>query len=287
MKFSPLLSSILPVLLKSFIFIHCLPTWAFDMTIASPEKRAQEIYHLAKAARWKDHTIVTSLFTLKAYSSKINNKANTLTIYLEGDGLAWLSGDLPSLNPTPINPVGLKMALHDQKNHPVAYLARPCQLVFNQEWHGCSSAYWTNLRFAPEVIQSTNQAVDYLKKYHHAKQIILIGYSGGGAIAALLAAKRTDVIKLITVAAMLDLNKWVRQKSLTPLFGSLNPADAWEKIASIPQIHWVGAKDTVVPKEVLFAFAEHFPTTQKPQIIVLPTFDHVCCWATDWPPLMY
>jgi pimeloyl-ACP methyl ester carboxylesterase len=127
--------------------------------------------------------------------------------------------------------------------------------------------------------------VDYLKNFYHAKNIILIGYSGGGTVAALVAAKRTDVIRLITVAAILDVKQWVRQKSLTPLYGSLNPADEWNKLASIPQTHWVGAKDRVVPKEVAFAFAQHFPKTQKPEIISVPDFDHACCWATDWNSL--
>jgi hypothetical protein len=76
----------------------------------------------------------------------------------------------------------------------------------------------------------------------------------------------------------------VRQQSLTPLYGSLNPADSWSNLVSIPQTHWVGGKDTVVPKEVAFAFSKRFPATKKPKIKVIPTFDHSCCWATEWTP---
>lgn len=255
----------------------CLPS----ITIPTPEARALYAAHLAKKVGWQEHTIHTNKFTLKAYGSSAARKTKILTIYIEGDGLAWLSEERPSNNPSPHIPTGLKMAIHDQKNYSRAYLARPCQFVFKQDWGNCSQAYWTQLRFSPEVIIAMNQAVDYLKKYYHAKQIVLIGYSGGGTIATLIAARRTDVMQLITAAAILDTKYWVSHENLTPLQGSLNPADAWKNLSSIPQTHWVGGRDTVVPKEVADAYAQRFPIKQKPKIIVIPDFDHSCCWATQ------
>lgn len=254
--------------------------------IPTPELRTLNATQLTKKAGWKEHTIHTALFTLKAYGAAASGKPKILTIYIEGDGLAWLSEDRPSNNPTPLIATALNMALHDQKNKPVAYLARPCQFVSEASWGKCRQDYWTNLRFSAEVISAMNQAVDYLKQYYHAQQIVLIGYSGGGTVATLLSAKRQDVIKLMTVAAILDIDYWVRQENLTPLSGSLNPADAWKKLISTPQIHWVGGKDKVVPKEVAFAFAERFPAAKKPTINVVPDFDHTCCWARDWMSLL-
>lgn len=239
---------------------------------------------LAKKTGWHERSIQTPLFTLKTYRSPAPKKANTLTIYIEGDGLAWLSEEVPSSNPTPLVPTGLRMAIHDQKSNPIVYVARPCQFVVKEEWAGCRQAYWTHLRFSPEVISAMNQAVEELKNEYHAKQIVLIGYSGGGTIAALITARRTDVIQLTTVAAILDIDFWARRESLTPLYGSLNPADAWSNLISVPQTHWVGGKDIVVPKEVALAFAQRFPATKKPKIKVLSAFDHTCCWATDWKP---
>jgi hypothetical protein len=64
------------------------------------------------------------------------------------------------------------------------------------------------------------------------------------------------------------------------LNGSLNPADEWKKLVLIPQIHWVGGKDTVVPKEVAFAFANRFPASKKPEVLVIPAFNHTCCWMS-------
>lgn len=271
--------------LKIFFLIQCFYLYGCVTTtsIPSPHTRAKCISQLAKSVSWKEHTIHTDPFILKAYGKPIQSKNEILTIYIEGDGLAWIADDMLSDNPTPIDPIGLKMAVRDQKNSSIAYLARPCQGVFNQD-NVCKSDYWGNLRFSPIVIRSMNQGVDYLKKYYQAKKIIFIGYSGGGTVAALLTAKRKDVVKLITVAAVLDIHEWVNQKSLTPLYGSLDPATFSQDLISTPQTHWIGGKDKIVPKEVAFAFADHFPLRNKPRIIVIPNFDHVCCWSTDWTP---
>ena len=258
----------------------------FSTAILPPTQRALQAAQLATKAGWKEHTIHTSLFTLKAYGSSTHRKIKTLTIYIEGDGLAWLSEDTPSHNPTPMVPTGLKMAIQDQKNKPTAYLARPCQFVFKEAWRQCRQDYWTNLRFSPDVIQAMDKAVQYLKRYYHAQHIVLIGYSGGGTIATLLAAKRHDVIQVITVAAILDIDYWAKQENLTPLYGSLNPADAWKKLLSIPQTHWIGGKDAVVSKEVAFSYVLRFPAAKKPKIKEIGAFNHTCCWARDWMSLL-
>ena len=261
-------------------FLWCILCLSLSgcISIPSPQIRTQNADEIAQHAKFKKHIIQTSVFNLQAYGSNTSTKNHVLTIYIEGDGLAWLSENQPSNNPTPIVPTGLKMAIHNQKNHPVAYLARPCQFIFKNSWKNCTQAYWTNLRFAPEVLHAMNQAVTYLKNYYHAKQIILIGYSGGGTIATLIASERSDVIKLITMAAILDIKKWTNQEHLTPLTGSLNPADRWQKLKSIPQTHWIGGKDLVVRKEVALAFAKRFSKQNQPQIITIHNFDHKCCW---------
>ena len=97
---------------------------------------------------------------------------------------------------------------------------------------------------------------------------------------ALIQATRNNETTELHLSS-LDIKQWTHQKSLSPLYGSLNPADEWQSLVSIPQTHWVGGKDTVVRKEVALAFAKHFPAAKKPKIIVVPAFDHVCCWASD------
>lgn len=272
---------------KSLMLLSCLYLvgCASQTAVLSPEARTTHAATLAKKAGWDEQIVQTSLFTLMAYVPRLHKKTKILTIYIEGDGLAWLSEDTPSDNPTPIIPMALKMAIQDRKHNPIVYLARPCQFVSNNRWGKCHRKYWTHLRFSPEVIHAMNQAITHLKNQYHAKRIRLVGYSGGGTIAALISVRRNDVLQLITVAAVLDTEEWVRHGSLTPLQGSLNPADAWKYLMDIPQTHWVGGKDSIVPKENALSFIKRFPETKKPKIKVVPTFDHACCWATDWSAL--
>jgi hypothetical protein len=66
------------------------------------------------------------------------------------------------------------------------------------------------------VISASNQAVDALKQRYGAQEIVLVGYSGGGAVAALVAARRTDVVRLVTVAGNLDHLAWTHLHSVPP-----------------------------------------------------------------------
>ena len=212
-------------------------------------------------------------------------RLETLTIYFEGDGLAWLNSSTPSSDPTPVDPLALKLALRDTT--PSAYLARPCQFVGGEQQRNCSKKYWTSHRFSPEVIHSTNQAIDQLKRGVGATELILVGYSGGGAVAALVAAQRADVARLMTVAGNLDPRAWAAEHHLSPLSGSLNPADDWAQLQHVPQTHFVGGKDTAVGESVARAFAARFPPSLAPTIIVIPGYDHHCCWEASWSALKF
>lgn len=254
--------------------------------IPSPVMREQNATHLAQAANWQLLTIKTPRFVLASYVPKKIEKSKTLTIYIEGDGFAWKTPTTISDNPTPINPVGLKLALsHPVQHGAAAYLARPCQYVSGMEWKTCSSSDWTNQRFSRKIIDASSEAVDKLKADAGANELTLVGYSGGGAVAALLAAQRTDVTYLVTVAGNLDTEYWVKQNKYKPLTGSLNPADQVVKLTSIEQLHFVGEDDVTVRPEVAEAYAERFPKDAKLTIKVIPGFDHFCCWAEEWPTL--
>ncbi len=206
-----------------------------------------------------------------------------LTVYIEGDGLAWISKNRPSTNPTPMNPVGLKLALEHPSNN-VAYLARPCQYVAN-DVH-CRQSYWTSLRFAPEVLEASQQALNKLKQQFGAKRLVLVGYSGGGAIAALLAAKRDDVAKLITVAGNLDHQSWTNLHKISPLKGSLNPADYIKALSTVEQIHFVGQQDEIIPSSLTLGFVARFPISTKVKVIIIPNQSHSCCWEKAWLKLV-
>ncbi|UTW10213.1 hypothetical protein [Marinobacterium rhizophilum] len=135
--------------------------------------------------------------------------------------MAWIS------RPSPAPITGLKLVLADPANN-IIYLGSPCQY---RAGPNCASPYWLNKRFAPEVIQSYSLALDRLKQTCNAASLTLVGYSGGGAIATLLTAQRQDVDLLITVAGNLDPVYWTRHHQITPLRGSLNPADEIDRLS--------------------------------------------------------
>jgi len=237
---------------------------------------------LLDRAGWKREVISAGAFDL---STGWTGGGEVLTVYVEGDGLAYLTASSRSPDPTPTDPVALRMALADPDAKATAYLARPCQYVMAEHPRGCESGVWTLRRLSPEAIESLNLAVDALKTRVGAKRVVLIGYSGGGAAAVLLAARRTDVAGLVTVVANLDLGYWTARYKLSPLIGSTDPVTVANAVATIPQVHFSGARDTTVGGDVTRSFLRRLPSTAPATHIDVPDFTHVCCWADRWPSL--
>lgn len=267
------------------LMMACALALQAGCTVMSPLDRLQQADALAHAAAWQRKTLQGGHFQLSVYLPNAATRASTLTVYIEGDGLAWLNPGTVSPDPTPVQPVALQLALL----HPhgaAAYLARPCQFQTISPSGPCRSALWTDARYSPEIIDGMNAVVDQLMRQAGASRLVLVGFSGGGAVAALLAARRTDIVLLLTVAANLDTAQWARLQHLSPLKESLNPADYAMALARVPQQHWVGADDQVVPPAVLAAFASRFPAGAKPTVTVVPGYGHACCWQSSWAEMV-
>lgn len=205
----------------------------------------------------------------------------TLTVYIEGDGAPWITRWTPPRDPTPIKPISLVLANADPAPL-VAYLGRPCQYSDESERSGCSPAYWTERRFSPEVLRSVSDALDALKVGVGAKQLRLVGYSGGGVLAALLASRRDDVHQFITIAAPLDLARWAQLQDIAPLTGSIDPASLPAGQWQAKGIHLVAGKDSIVPPGVV----EQFVRSRGGRTMHFAEFDHECCWTYDWPGVL-
>lgn len=262
----------------------CLSGVLAACSCLSIDSRLEKANVLARAAGWQTQTLKTELFDLRAYSNNLQPVDSQLTVYIEGDGYAWVDGQFASDDPTPITPVALQLALK-QPDGAVAYLARPCQYLGANSNTACTKTTWTDARFSQQVVQATNEALDQLKAQSGAKQLTLVGYSGGAAVALLAAAKSQDVQRIITVAGNLDPHAWVQQLRLQPLTGSLNPVEVIEATSHIPQVDFVGGKDKVVPPALTENFVKRYPVGHQPRIINELDFGHVCCWAEQWPQL--
>ncbi|OSM01911.1 hypothetical protein MAIT1_01976 [Magnetofaba australis IT-1] len=211
-----------------------------------------------------------------------------LSLYLEGDGMAFLGPREISPDPTPSDPTALRLALqHPVNQGPVAWLARPCHyLTPTQMQRQCHPRLWTSHRFGEAAVAAMNQALDQLKAaYPEVQSLHLYGYSGGAAVALLLAARRDDVTRVTTIAGNLDHQTWSEGEHLAPLRGSLNPVDFVDRLRSIPQWHWVGARDDVVPPYVARRYMRAL-NSPRAHLRIMSAFDHHCCWAEQWPRLL-
>ena len=238
----------------------------------------QDADHMARAAGLQPETVRTTPFELAAWV-RITRTDQPLHIYIEGDGLAWRGRYRISDDPTPRKAIGLRLAMADSAPN-VVYLARPCQYIPLSRNPTCQSDYWTGKRFAPEVVASMNQAVEYYLTRTPGQQIVLAGYSGGAAVAVLIAARRHDVAQLRTVAGNLDHRAVNRLHNVTPMPESLNPRDEVARIATIPQRHYSGSDDSVVPTFIARDFAAAVGKCASWQVVA--GLGHEGDWAAHW-----
>ncbi|VXC51377.1 alpha/beta hydrolase [Pseudomonas sp. 9Ag] len=192
--------------------------------------------------------IRTSEFDLVSASTSETVKTDVLRVYIEGDGKAWSTRTQPSTDPSPRNLFMVNLALSDP--HPSVYLARPCQF---HKSVGCGISLWTDRRFSTPVIRSLHDALNALKARQSAQSLELIGYSGGGYLALLLADERTDVSQVQTIAGNLDPAAWAQHHQLSPLHG-LKPIGSSALLRMLPQRHFIGTEDKVVPPASVEAF---------------------------------
>ena len=165
---------------------------------------------------------------------------------------------------------------------PRLLLGRPCYFETRADT-GCSPLLWTYRRYAPEVVASMAAALRGFLAEHPFPHVVLIGYSGGGVLAWLVASHIPQATAVVTIAANLDIDAWAKLHAYTPLAGSLNPALLPALPVSIHELHFTGGQDDNVPSSVTRAFAIRHPGAK---IVEMPRFDHRCCWIEQWPGLL-
>ena len=191
---------------------------------------------------------------------KINNtKNNHIHIYIEGDGNAFDAYGQPTNNPTPHGTFMRDLATTDNFEN-VVYVARPCQFIMDKN---CSESDWTSGRFSQKIIDTETQVIKQIAKN---KNITIIGYSGGAMVSGLLITQNPTLKfeKWITIAGVLDHEKWTQYFGDAPLTESLN----LKSLPKIEQKHFVGARDRTVPYELAKQWVP------EKDIIVIPNATH-------------
>jgi len=267
-----------------FFFLSALLLCAAGCAaVFSQNDRYAAADRVADRAGFEKSFIRTSSFTLTAFT-RFTKKGDPLHVYIEGDGAAWLSRTRLSDNPTPQSPLVLELAALDPTSN-VAYLARPGQYAADGV-PDCDAAYWSEKRFADEVVEATNKAVDALRDRAESKEIHLVGYSGGAAVAVLIAAKRCDMAGLRTVAGNLDPEAVNRYHHVSAMKNSLNPMDEAEKLRNLPQRHFVGSQDTVIPSGIAESFLRRAGKPDFSAITVVEGATHTRGWQERWKDLL-
>jgi dienelactone hydrolase len=208
-----------------------------------------------------------------------------LRVYIEGDGLAWRTRNRPSSDPTPRTPVGLILATADTHDA-VFYLARPCQYVKDGQRRNCAAPLWTSARFSEPVIAEMNAFLDQAKARAHADRVRLLGYSGGGCVALLLAQRRQDVDAVVTVAGNIDHPFWTSWHRVSPLRDSLNPLDDKAALRAIPQLHIVSRDDEVMPPDIAQRYAAELDAPGNIRVVTVDGVDHTGDWQDVVPDIL-
>jgi pimeloyl-ACP methyl ester carboxylesterase len=242
---------------------------------------AEHFTAVALAQGLAEETFTTPLFSHKIYQNQQvkQNTRPTLHVYLDGDGTPW-EHDWPADDPTSRNPMILELLVQD--NNPAILLGRPC-------YHGlsiqaaCESSLWTSKRYAQIVVDSLVTALNSWLQQHPFRQVTLIGYSGGGTLAVLMANRIKNLQTVVTLSANLDVAAWSRALGFDNLTQSLNPIEQQQLQPAIQQWHLAGGEDDVVPAFVIKAYAD---TQKNAHYRLYQSFDHGCCWVKAWADIL-
>ena len=195
-----------------------------------------------------------------------------LHVYLDGDGTPWIRNKWVSKDPTPRNTLVLKLMKLDP--NPAIYLGRPCYHGFSEQ-HPCNPLLWTHQRYSERVVASMAAVLKEIVLPIAPCRLVLIGYSGGGTLAMLLAEHLPQTHMIVTVAANLSVDDWVRHHGFSALRGSLDPANRPPLNENILQLHLAGKKDRNIPPHLIQTVAER---QANARFFLYENQDHNCCW---------
>ncbi|HTO85540.1 MAG TPA: alpha/beta hydrolase [Methylomirabilota bacterium] len=240
----------------------------------SPAERFDQAAHETGLAR---QVVSGAGFRHALFWKRGTTSSPILHVYIDGDGTLDVAGYAVS-DPTPRNPFMLRLLSLDPG--PAVLLGRPCYNGLAAD-PGCGRELWTSARYSDAVVTSMAAATRQILAAGPYRGIIWFGYSGGGALAMLLAARVPETAAVVTVAANLDIDAWADARGFDRLSGSLNPARQPPLAAGILQRHYVGANDEVVPPAVTAK-----GVSRPDDLKVVPSYDHRCCWEVLWPEVL-
>jgi pimeloyl-ACP methyl ester carboxylesterase len=261
----------------TYLRLFCVAALLLLTACASPSKRFDQ---QAAQLGFDKHEWLGEGYTHALFKNKASNHSSTLHIYLGGDGTPWVKGKFIAMDPTPRNPVGLRLMAIDE--NPSVYLGRPC-------YHGryntpaCSPLLWTYQRYSSAVVDSMAAVIEKLLASGGYQELVMVGFSGGGGLAMLLAPRLPQTRQVVTLAGNLDIEAWTRLHDYDELKGSINPSAQPPLDPAIQQFHLVGGKDRNIPPWMVELAVKDQPNGQ---FITFDEFSHGCCWEKIWKSML-
>ena len=215
---------------------------------------------------------------------RADEKADGLAVwhvYIDGDGKPWTLRHVMATDPTPAEPLLLQLMAQDT-TQPALYLGRPCYHGMASE-AACNPWLWTYGRYSEPVVESLHVALASLIDEYDIGALVLIGHSGGGTLAMLLAERISQVRAVVTLAGNLDVDAWASLHDYTGMEYSLNPARRPPLPSQIHQLHFIGRDDSNVPPDMLKAAVKQ---QKNAEVFVLEDVQHRKVWNKHWKEIL-
>jgi pimeloyl-ACP methyl ester carboxylesterase len=203
-----------------------------------------------------------------------------LRIYVEGDGVPWKRQTRISVDPTPSNPLLLRL-MHNA-THPAAYLGRPCYFGAATD-PGCGPRWWTSDRYSAPVIASMCEAANTVIRKAGAETVQLIGYSGGGAIVVGMRRCTDKLVAVSTLAANLDPVRWTTHHGYAPVHSEAPPDLFHGDRDGIREVHWQCRDDRNIPPNITDGYFERNPWARRE---LIDDCSHVSSWERYWSQIL-
>lgn len=250
----------------------------FEVRSRIPDRLGMPVHMLKR-------TVHTDSFDFIAYE-RVRERGKSAMLYIEGDGITYTQFGQPAKDPTPASPLAMHLASRDNNKPNVIYLARPCQYTDKPTELCTNNIFWTSGRYSKPVIDAMDQAISEIKDHYNLKGFDIVGWGGGGTIATLLAAKRNDIYTIRTVAGNLDHSQTTTHLNTVSYDKSMNPVDIADRIADIPQYHFIGKYDVAVPSRAMHKFLDASGETRCIRYSVIDSVSHERGWVNRWPELL-
>lgn len=250
----------------------------FLLAVTACASPAAKLYAQAEQLKLQPLELQGGAYRLTAFFKAGQPRNSRLHVYLEGDGRPWERGMWPASDPT--TRASLMLPLLAMDTGPALYLGRPCYNGHAED-SGCEPRLWTSARYGEPVVSAMSDALEQFRASRGFQQLVLIGHSGGGSLAMLIAGRMSQTVAVVTLAGNYDIDAWADYHHYLRLRESINPAA--QPATGVLEWHLLAGQDKTVPPDL---FYKALQARTHSEVEVLPAIDHHDGWQSAWPQIL-